>query len=188
MSQNVLANGLTFEEENNLINLLLKVDPTMMGTRLFDAIASKTVSLAIEAVCIRYKPFSKTLGIPEDELELKNLQVYMTQRLPDDTAYPKEWHCPGSVVRPGDNFYNALNRLNQAEFGGMMFPRQFVADVNNRNEKRGHFLSKVYLCQFKGEENDRGKWFDINNLPKETVHFHRTKIIPVGLGAFVCQG
>ena len=183
MSQYLLDNGLTLEEEVQLISLIGKVNPKKMGTKLFDAIASKTVSVAIEAVCIRYKPFhNEDLGI-----DSRKLQVYMTQRLFYDTAYPGEWHCPGSVMHPGEHFYGAIDRLNKNEFSGMMFPNQFVANVNNPNEKRGHFLSIVYLCQFRGDESDRGKWFDINNLPEITVYHHRSRIIPAALGMFVAN-
>lgn len=162
-----------------LIELLGKVNPTEpYGTELFNALARITVSVAIEAVCLRYSSDSK------------KVEVYMIQRSPDDTAYPGEWHCPGSVMRPGESFEDVLERLAQKEFKANLVSTRFVANINPsalEPEARGHFLSIVYLCILQEKEGLRGRWFSVDELPEKTVESHLKRIIPVAMGAFVAD-
>ena len=171
MSQNLLDNGLTIEEENCLIALLAKINPKMMGTRLFDAIARKTVSVAIEAVCLR--------------MFHDGIRVYLIERSLNDTAYCGQWHCPGSVMRSGEDVKDVFERLVKREFGSSINSWKFVANVNHTDEERGHFFSLVYLCDLDLELERRGKWFSINNLPDNIVLFHKEKVIPIAVGAFL---
>jgi len=162
-----------------LIIGLNKVDPTKpYGTELFDALARLTVSVAIEAVCLRLNPTTK------------DIEVYLVQRSPNDTAYPGEWHCPGSVMRLRESFEDILERLAKKEFGANLVSARFVANINPsalEPEARGHFLSIVYLCVLEEKEGLRGKWFPVNQLPDKTVEGHRKRIIPCALGAFVAD-
>ena len=72
---------------SSVVGSLKIVDPTKpLGTEIFNALARVTVSVAMEAVCLR-----RQLYIPEINSEvLSELQVYLVQRAPDDTAYPGE--------------------------------------------------------------------------------------------------
>lgn len=165
---------MTGQSNEELLRGLANINPRKpLGTPLFDALAKVTVSIGVEAVCIRQNP------------ENGDIEVYMTQRPKEKTAYPGEWHCPGSVMRPGEEFSDIFDRLSQKEFGGKIRIIQFVANVNNPDEKRGHFLSIVYLCVIDGEEATTGSWFSVKNLPEETVTHHRLRIIPAAVGAFV---
>jgi len=161
-----------------LFNALGKIDPKKpYGTELFNALARLTVSVAIEAVCLRW------ISQPLDESEI---WVYLVQRASDDTAYPGQWHCPGSVMRPSEEIKEVFSRLSTREFGCDLLSQRFIADVNHPEEERGHFLSRVYLCTMKEKENNlRGKWFPAHHLPEVTVVSHRARIIPVALGAFL---
>jgi len=137
-----------------------------------------TVSVAIEAVCLRRNP------------ETQEVEVYMAQRSPDDTAYPNEWHCPGSVMRPRETIEDVLSRLSEKEFGAHLLSTGFVCNINpspTAPEARGHFLCIVYLCVLAEAENLRGQWFPLNNLPEKTVESHRNRIIPAALRAFVAE-
>ena len=162
-----------------VVETLKIVDPTQpLGTELFNALARITVSVAIEAVCLRYNSGTR------------KVEVYLIQRSPNDTAYPNEWHCPGSVMRPGESFEDVLGRLVKKEFCANLVSTRFVANINpsaSEPEARGHFLSIVYLCTLEKEEDLRGKWFAADQLPKQTVEHHRTRIIPCALGAFVAD-
>lgn len=160
-----------------LITGLKAIDRTKpYGTVLCDALWALCVSPAIEAVCLRL--ISQT----------KSVEVYLTQRSPDDTAYPGEWHCPGSLMRPMEEFDDTMIRLGKREFGGKILSAQFVANVNHPTEARGHFLSLVYLCTLDEKaEGLKGEWFPVDQLPEKTVECHRYRIIPAAVGAFAAQ-
>lgn len=169
-------------ERSELIQGLQEIDPTKpYGTELFDALSRLTVSVAVEAVCLRLN--TSTCQV----------EVYMIQRSPNDTAYPGEWHCPGSVLRPKEEIKDVFSRLQKKEFGesATLGQTRFVANVNHPTEARGHFLSMVYLCELVNDEHFasrlKGKWFPVDQLPAKTVETHRYRIIPPAVGAFVAE-
>lgn len=185
-----------------VVKALKKVDPKKpYGTKLFDALARLTITPAVEAVCLRLDEkyvdgefFSKgrsTIEIPS--MVYNEIMVYMTQRSTTDTAYPGEWHCPGSVFRPGEDVEDVFSRLQDREFGQLaqVVGKRFVANMNNPGEARGHFLSLIYLCELAeenaGKEGLKGKWFPVNHLPAETVRHHRERIIPAAVGVLVAE-
>ena len=158
-----------------LLQELKKIDPTQpYGTALFDALTRLTVSVAIEAVCLRWNQ------------QKKIVEVYMVQRSPDDTAYPGEWHCPGSFLRPGEDISSVFARLSKREFKANLSPTQFVANVNHPTEARGHVISVVYLCGLEAGDL-KGRWFSVDSLPENTVETHAKRIIPVAVGAFLAD-
>ncbi len=166
-----LSGDQTMQGTEEFLCLLRKIDPKKpYGTKLFNALARLTVSVGVEAVCVR------TQGT--------ETQVYMTRRSANDTAYPGQWHCPGSIIRPGEEISYVFSRLGEKEFGSKLSSWRFVANINNIQEKRGHFLSLVYLCQM-AEDKQKGKWFSKNFLPENTVAFHSQRIIPAALKAFL---
>ncbi len=168
-----------------LFDELAKITPAQpYGTALFDALARLTISVAVEAVCLRLQRY-----LPEIP-KYPEVQVYLIQRSPDDTAYPGEWHCPGSVMRPGEDFEDVVARLVKKEFDNADLRWRFVANINpskGEPEVRGTFLSMVFLCVLEDKEGLRGKWFPVNSLPQKTVGGHRTRIIPCALGAFLAD-
>ena len=161
----------------DLIVALRKIDPQKpYGQKLFDALARLTVSVALEAVCLRLNSQSK------------KIEVYLARRSNQESAYPGEWHCPGTVIRPGEEFSSAFERLNRKEFGAKFLETRFVANVNHPTEARGHFVSMVYLCVV-GEGTKRvflrGKWFPVDELPGKLVEFHQKMVIPVAIRDFL---
>lgn len=166
-----------------LIEALGQIDPRQpYGTALFNALTRLTITVTPEAVCLRRKwRFIKLFGIP---LPWRETQVYLVQRSQADTAYPGEWHCPGSAVRPGENIKDVFCRLEKNEFGGRLRRWKFVKNFNHLGEARGHFLSLIYLCAMDDVEGLRGRWFSVKELPKNTVAHHRDTIIPVAVRAF----
>lgn len=166
-----------------LLKMLYEIDPTQpYGTELFDALARLTVSVAVEAVCLRPEPLNLTAD--PDGFQTRGVEVYLCRRSMTDTAYPGEWHCPGSVVRPGEEDASVFKRLADREFGSNLESWRFVGKVNHVREERGHFLSLVYLCSLKDNENGRGQWFKTWNLPQKTVASHRHIIINLAEGFF----
>jgi ADP-ribose pyrophosphatase YjhB (NUDIX family) len=152
-----------------LIDLLNQVDPHKpLGTPLFDAIARLTIGVAIETVSLRHG----TGGV----------EVYMTQRSLEESAYPGEWHCPGSFIRHGEKIDDVMRRLEKKETGISFSSAREIATINNPKEARGHIFQIVHLCTIEGQ--GKGKWFPLDQLPKNTVQQHREVIIPAALKVF----
>lgn len=186
MSQSlaVLPNGLTLEEEDRLVQLLEKLNGKQMGTRACDAVCKKTVTPAIEAVCLRLRH----THLDQGSGSFPCVEVYMVERALTDTAYPGLKHCPGSMKRTGEKDQDVLDRLAKKEFGGEILSAQFVTNLDHPTEARGHFLSIVYLCVLNEVAKGlRGAWYPVDNLPLGVVECHRYRIIPAAVGAFVAQ-
>lgn len=155
-----------------MLDELGKIDPKRpYDSGVFDALVRVTVSVAIEAVCLRLNPN-------------KEIEVYLTQRSITET-YPGEWHCPGTLLRRREEIEDAFSRLAEREFRARLKSWRFVANVNLPKETRGHTFSVVHLCQFEEGPNSRGRWFLISQLPIPTVEAHAKQIIPLAVGAFV---
>mgnify|MGYP001374638995 CR=1 FL=1 len=73
--------------------LLNSLPNTPLGTELFDAVLRKTVSCCVEAVVVN------------GEYPIK---VLLKRRADNDTTYPGQWHCPGTFLRPGESYWQAL--------------------------------------------------------------------------------
>ncbi|OGZ66112.1 MAG: hypothetical protein A3D34_02990 [Candidatus Staskawiczbacteria bacterium RIFCSPHIGHO2_02_FULL_33_16] len=157
---------------NELLEFLGKINTKKpYGTALFNALARVTISLTIDAVCLR-------LNIKSNKVE-----VYLTQRANNDTAYPGQWHCPNSIFRPSEDYKDVFARLEKREIGGLLGEKNFIDSFNNPQEVRGHFFSLVYLCSIK-KDGLVGRWFSVNDLPKNTIVHHRNHIIPMVLKKF----
>lgn len=147
------------------VQILSLIDPKKpKGTEFFNALARITVSVAVEAVCLRRNPSTSAL------------EVLMIKRLPNET-YPNEWHCPGSIMRPGEEIEDVFTRLAEKEFKAEITSREFVNNLNNSKEIRGHCFSLVYFCTVR--EDARGTWHPVDRLPANTVDHHRDSIIPM---------
>lgn len=147
------------------------IDPAMpYGTELFNAVAQLSITVAVEAVALRYTPNGDAV------------EVLLTQRAANDPAYPGKSHCPGTALRPGEVVEDAFRRLSKGEFFSEVWAWGRANTWNNPHEARGHFLHLVYVCQVK--EGVRGKWFPIKALPDNIVEHHRDHIIPMALSEF----
>lgn len=135
-----------------------------IGKELFDAIARLVVTLTPEAACLR------------KNLNTGGVEIYLLQRAGDDSAYPGQWHIPGSVMRPGEEIDDVFSRLEKSEIGIKITSKKFAFHFNNPKESRGHFFSLVYLCEL-SDGDGRGKWFPIDQLPENIVEHHKTNVI-----------
>ena len=115
------------------------------------------------------------------------VEVWLAQRPKSEPAYPGMYHAPGSAMRSGEQFEDVFARLEKKEFRVKLLTWRFITNVNNPGEKRGHFLSIVYLCRLPDEAGQRGNWFPVDQLPDSTVDCHREKIIPVAVQAFLME-
>ena len=187
MSQNVGRNdqqSLSDDEMAQLLTLLGKVDGNKpLGTPLFNAISPIVVQPAVEAVWLRVARFLPDVTAPTTCHH--RVEVYLTQRSVNDTAYPGQRHCPGSIVRKGEEIDDTFARLAKKEFCTRLKQYQFVRNFNNPHEERGHFLSQIYLCEFdESERYQNGQWWTVDCLPENTILHHREIIIPAAVGIF----
>lgn len=153
---------------------LREVPPGPLGTELFDAVASHSISFAFEAAALRRGADGK-------------LYIYLCQRAQDDTAYPGQWHIPGSIRRPREKWDDVMIRLSWKEFEeARISNRHFVGNVTS-DEVRGHIISSLYLVDV-GPNADEAKWFPVDAMPGPLVDIHEKKLIPLAIAAFeVCE-
>jgi ADP-ribose pyrophosphatase YjhB (NUDIX family) len=138
-----------------------------LGTRLFEAIARLSITVAFEAVCLRQNPKTKAL------------EVYLKQRR-ETEAYAGEWHCPGSVFRPGEIPADVLKRLAKREFKTKMKSDFVCVGDFFCNELRGYFLSRIYLVRPLGRLARDGRWQKVEDALQDSsvVEHHRSEVIP----------
>lgn len=169
------------ENENDVRRLaaeaLNRVPPGPLGTELFDAVSKHSVGNAFEAACLRRGATGQ-------------LQVYLRKRADDDTAYPGQWHLPGSFRRPGEKWDDVMQRLSQGEFKAVLCNRRLAGAIDVLEEERGTAVSFVFLVDLEEGtgETDSQKWFDVDGgLPQPMVAFHEEKFIPLAVVAFLAE-
>lgn len=153
---------------------LREIDPRRpFGTELFDAVMRVSPQVAFEAVCLRRG-------------HRRRIEVLLTQRAPDDTAYPSHWHAPGTFLRPYESFGDCVARLAKKE-GVVITNHTFVDAWNNPGEVRGHSVHLIHWCHV--DDDAMGQWFpweDIRagRVATPMVDFHRDLVIPRAIEAF----
>lgn len=158
------------ERVKELVAELLNIVPRgTYGTKLFNALARLTVTPAAEACCFRYHPE-------------RGYEVLLRQRGPNE-AYPGQFHCPGSVYRPGETDADLFGRLERSESMVSIRNPRLVGHHNHQTEDRGHFMALIFLVD--AEEGLGTKWYSVEDLPEPMVEHHRTTVIPIALAAFM---
>jgi len=157
-----------------LAQMLVRIDPHKpFGTPLFNAIARVSVGMSFEGVLFRL------LG--------GKLEVYLRQRSQDETAFPGEWHVPGSFFRPGEKARDVADRL-ASEFGTGISHFTWVGQTPFPEDERGSGMSQIHLVEMWRDDNlrldDHHGWFWVEELPAATVHSHRDFVIPIALEVF----
>jgi ADP-ribose pyrophosphatase YjhB (NUDIX family) len=151
-----------------------------MKTALFDAHARLGINDALECACVRRNG------------ETGQVEVYLVRRAADDSAFPGQWHMPGTFFRRGEQPVDVARRLTNKELYGRPFVDygyfvvKFFPNEEDLGKERGHINSELWL--FPSEANlptteDRG-WFEISSLPEPTVYSHRDKMIPAAIAAY----
>ena len=178
LKNNIDISKLSLQEVKDLVVVLLhKIalnysSKKGLGTELFNAIACLKVTMTYEIVCFRKNTATNTL------------EVYLIKRDLSDTAYPGQWHIPGSAMRPTEEIEDVFLRLEEKEIGLNIVSKKFVFHFNNPKEVRGHFFSLVYLGALQ-EGSGYGKWFAVDDLPSYTVAYHRNEVIPHAVTLFL---
>lgn len=77
-----------------------------------------------------------------------------------------------------------FNRLARSEFKQPVASYEFVGFDNNVGEVRGHFFHVVHLTTLSNMMNlgnEKERWYQIDQLPDDTVEHHRTTVIPMAV-------
>lgn len=160
------------EYRETLALLLNRLDPTKpKGTKLCDAFMRQWQTPAFEAVLFRKNKEGA-------------VEIYLRRRALDDTAYPGEWHAPGSLYRSGERDQDVANRL-RGEFGCAITFGTSVGRIIT-SEVRGTIQSLIFLVQAAGKVriDERHQWFPVDQLPKVTVDLHELEVIPLAVAAY----
>lgn len=153
------------EPKNNTIQeaarLLSELEPGYIPEPLFSEMSRLVVRPAIELV-----PFKKG--------EDGSIKVLMIKRPPEDPFWPNELHVPGTVLLPSDTIEEAFGRLSKKEVKSPLENPKFVDFVLHQT-RRGKELALVHWVEI-DEEPQEGRFYDVSNLPEETIEHHRTVI------------
>lgn len=156
---------LTDQEAKQFIELANKIEPVMRAD-VFSAVAEKFVLTAVEGVILRGKA--------------ENLEIFLTQRPPDDLYWPNMWHIPGTIVRLSDidpenksteyevMYKKTFQRLEEKEIVSKFSARPKLLGTRAYMAERGAANSLVFLCAVKGEPKS-GKFFPVYNLPDNFI-------------------
>jgi len=111
--------------------------------------------------------------------------VFLRRRALDDTAYPGEWHAPGTILRPGETYNNAFDRL-AGEFGTSVLSYLLCDNLNWPQEARGHVLSIIFLVDLIDDprKDETHCWFSVDRLPQPMVDSHEHHMLPMAIKAF----
>ncbi len=131
---------------------------------IFDAWCGACITVPIELAVLRV---NKDTGKPE---------VLMVHR---EDKFFHGWHCPGTVILPGDTEESAVARLLKKEVGATVTIPQFVdrCHVSKGDEPyqnpRGQEVGNLFACFLVGEYYGRGSFFPLQNPPKYTLDHHK---------------
>jgi hypothetical protein len=155
-----------------VLQALATINPCQgFSPELYNALARLVPSVAIEAVLLRRHG--------------GEIQVYMTRRSPNDTAYPNQVHSPGSILRAGELYEDVLARLSEREFHAPIIHYDYVGEIF-MEEERGWFNNRVLLVQVPRKPIG-GEWFSVDALPDDVVDHHVQKVIPMAVAYFKKQ-
>ncbi len=107
------------------------------------------------------------------------VQIYLRQRSMNESAYPGEWHLPGTFFRKGEQPIAVARRLCKSEFEGVVVKSILHLEDFFVDEARGNIESKLYAIEVEGDPTGKsGKWFDLEDVPSPLVDHHAEKLIP----------
>jgi ADP-ribose pyrophosphatase YjhB (NUDIX family) len=139
----------------------------VLRPEVFNALLKLLPQLAVECIILRRRDDGSAAG---------EIEVYLTQRGADAPSHQLHWHCPGSFLRAGERFADAMARISAGELRTAQITSWHQLRVqNNHLEPRGHTVSLLHLCEIQGEPTG-GQWCDIRQLPQPLVNHHADMI------------
>ncbi|MBI2098097.1 MAG: NUDIX hydrolase [Candidatus Wildermuthbacteria bacterium] len=125
-----------------------------IGTELFEALLKIVPQACVETVVV-------------DDLNHPH-RIYLTWR--EDEHY-RGWHCPGTYIRLGESFEDAIRRVLQQEINVELRNFRSTKIQYSHVDSRGHTIGTVWLVQADGEPTG-GKWLRVSQLPEPTLPHH----------------
>lgn len=141
----IITDGLTPEEDQELAQLLSKWTGGVISTPVFTKLARMIPQPIIEVVFFR--------GIGE------NTETLLIPRPPDDILWPGKLHTPGTALRAsdfsrgdGDPLKGALERIHKEVGNEFAYPPTFVERLHRLGE-RGPGVAEIYISGLLEEAN-----------------------------------
>jgi len=125
-----------------------------IGTDLFEAIITRVPQPCVEALVV------DNLYNPQ--------RIYLTWR--EDQHY-YGWHFPGTFIRFGESFEDAIRRVVQREVNAGVYAFRSADYEYSLVDSRGHTVGTVWIVEPDGEPTG-GKWFSITDPPDPTLPHH----------------
>jgi len=125
-----------------------------IGTELFEALLKIVPQACVEAVVV-------------DNLD-DPVKIYLTWR--EDQHY-QGWHCPGTYIRLGESFEEAIRRVLRREIDAGLRGFRATNIQYSRVDSRGHTVGTVWLVQA-DDKPSGGEWFSIKEPPDPTLPHH----------------
>lgn len=136
----------------------------------------KGISRELFLAAIQIFPMTCVECLVVDNIE-KPLMILLTWR--EDEHY-QAWHFPGSYVRFGESFEDAVRRTVQEELNAGLRRLKDTGLKFAGVDNRGHSISLVFLVELDSESKD-GKWFTPASLPDNLLDCHK-KFLAAALG------
>lgn len=153
------GSDISSEDVDHAVAILQRLKPGFLPFPIFNEVARLTVLPIVDIVPIR-----RENGVT---------QVLLTQREEDDPFWPGMWHNPGTVVRATDSgdYTDAFARVIESELG-IEKPAviKYAAHLFHHTN-RGAESSRIYWAELP-EQPRHGKYFSIDNLPKDVIQSH----------------
>lgn len=168
----VVTNGLTSEEDEELVRLLLKAaagrspgQPMVMSRDVSDAIGQVAAVISLECVVLRRRGGRiETLLIPRPD----NCRMWRGKV-----------HAPGTLVRVGDLTHrSAITRMALNELG-VDFSRVVKVGIGDPVELGRKCVNQIFHLCLLDQDPPNGTWHDVQALPENIVPEHRRMIARV---------
>ncbi len=125
-----------------------------IGTKLFEAVISIVPQPCVEAVVVN------SLDNPSGILVVWR-----------EDEYYRGWHFPGSFIRFGESFQNALDRVISRELGATIKRSRNTGVNYSRQDNRGHTVGNVFLIELETNPTKPHQWF--NQIPDDLLEHHK---------------
>lgn len=145
------------QDEEELVNLLAKLEPGFLPYQIFKEIARLVVMPVIEFVPLRIKD-----GLVE---------VLLLERDETDDIWPGEVHTPGTVIRAtdkGGKMHKAFERVLHDELGGIEVSDPHFVGTLFHEGRRGAEQAQIYWIEVL-EEPKIGKFYLASKLPENMM-------------------
>lgn len=164
---------LSESEQQQLVNLLSRLEPGFLPYEIFIQIARLAVLSIIEFVPLRLNKDGA-------------VEVLLLSRGEDDPIWPTALHTPGTVIRPTDTegkMYRAFERITLEELAGTKVSNPHFVGSQLQKSERGTEQAQIFWVEVLGEPSV-GQFYAVENLPDNLIQA-QLKFIKLAATSFV---